>query len=141
MRGMEYLMDRPRCDFPELVKIKRWARPDAWDRSQERAERRRRINDRRSSMDKTGQATRLRQREQIILVYGPICHICVANGVTDHRSVIDLTLPWPDLRCFTRDHVIPRSKGGTDHISNLRPAHHQCNRDRGDGPIVFARAA
>jgi hypothetical protein len=95
-----------------------------------------RNNDRRSSMDKTGQATRARQRELIIRIYGPVCHICWANGITDHRAVIDLELPWPDPRCFTRDHLIPRSRGGSGTIENLRPAHHECNRDRGNGPVV-----
>lgn len=140
MRGMEYLTDRPRCELPEVVRINRWHRPPARDRSQGRAEPRRRSNDRRSSMDKTGQATRLAQRVQILAVYGNICHICVANGITDHRATIDLLLPWPDVRCFTRDHVIPRSKGGSDEIWNLRPAHHECNRDRGNGPVVLVRA-
>lgn len=133
MHGMEYLIDRPGCDFPEKVKIKRWARPDPFDRSRVR---RPRPSDRRSSMDKTGQATRRRQREMILTVYGAVCHICVANGITDHRAMIDTTLPWPDPRCFTRDHVIPRARGGTDNIMNLRPAHHACNVMRGDGPIV-----
>lgn len=135
MRGMEYLIDRPRCEFPELVKINHHWRPDrrehknGWTKPK-------RNNDRRSSSDKTGQATRLRQREMIIKRWGPVCHICWAKGVTDHRAVIDLALPWPHPMCFTRDHYIPRSLGGPDTIENLRPAHHFCNRDRGNGPVV-----
>jgi len=32
------------------------------------------------------------------------------------------------------DHVVPRSKGGSDERSNLRAAHRSCNRKRGDDP-------
>lgn len=36
------------------------------------------------------------------------------------------------------DHVIPLARGGTNHPSNLRPAHHdtgdRCNRVKGDRP-------
>ena len=31
----------------------------------------------------------------------------------------------------TLDHIIPRSKGGTDHPANLRLAHFRCNHQRG----------
>lgn len=134
MRGLCYLVDRPECEFPELVKMHRadrhptrehhtgWTRP-------------KRDSNRRSSSDKTGQATRVRQRELIIKRYGAICHICLAKGITDQRAVIDLTLLWPHPLCFTRDHVIPRSQGGRDDLDNLRPAHHQCNRDRDTRPM------
>jgi 5-methylcytosine-specific restriction endonuclease McrA len=135
MNGMEYLSDRPGCQFPELIKINRRHRTvtrehhNGWTRPK-------RNNDRRSSMDKTGQATRERQKALILKRWGPVCHICWDRGITDWRAVIDLTLAWPHERCFTRDHVIPRSRGGTDDIGNLKPAHHGCNRDRGNGPIV-----
>lgn len=132
MRGLEYLTDRPRCEFPMPIPM-----GTRIGRSYGNRVRKPRNNNRRSSMDKTGQATRQRQRDLIIKTWGPVCHICWANGITDHRAVIDLALPWPDPRCFTRDHVIPRSRGGEASIENLRPAHHQCNRDRGDGPVIY----
>ena len=31
----------------------------------------------------------------------------------------------------TVDHVVPRSRGGTDELPNLRPAHPHCNYSRG----------
>lgn len=45
------------------------------------------------------------------------------------------------------DHVIPRSKGGTDKQTNLRPAHRQCNSARNNrdpfrpDPAHLARGA
>jgi 5-methylcytosine-specific restriction endonuclease McrA len=139
MRGMEYLTDRPPCEWPEFVKTNHRFRTVTREHAQGRTLRKRN-NDRRSSMDKTGQASRRRQRELILKHYGPLCHICLARGITDQRAVIDLELPWPDLRCFTRDHVTPRSLGGSDDIANLRPAHHECNRDRGNGPVIYDQA-
>lgn len=44
-----------------------------------------------------------------------ICHIC--------------GLPGAD----TADHLIPRSKGGTNHPSNLAAAHRACNSRKGIG--------
>ena len=32
------------------------------------------------------------------------------------------------------DHIIPKSKGGSDDLSNLRALHWQNNRQKGDGP-------
>lgn len=35
---------------------------------------------------------------------------------------------------FSSDHVTPRSRGGSNKIDNLRPAHKRCNWDRGNNP-------
>lgn len=136
MRGMEYLTDRPACEWPAFVKMNTYFQPDTREHAKGRMKPKRN-NDRRSSQDKTGQASRRRQREAILERYGPLCHICLANGITDGRAVIDLDLAWPDPWCFTRDHLVPRSLGGDDSIDNLRPAHHECNLNRGNGPVVI----
>ena len=36
--------------------------------------------------------------------------------------------------CFSIDHVIPKSMGGSDHTNNLRLAHKKCNNTRGNRP-------
>lgn len=80
----------------------------------------------RGSVDKTGEATRARLRRVLIKKYGPFCWLC--------GKPIDLTIKHPDPWSFSRDHVIPRSKGGTDAIRNQRPAHRICNQKRGNKP-------
>lgn len=66
--------------------------------------------------------------EEIIELYGNICHIC--------NEEIDTTLPrstgvlgWQ--KGLHLDHVVPISKGGTDTVSNIRPAHAICNLSKG----------
>lgn len=58
-------------------------------------------------------------RAQVIATYGTTCHLC-REPITGLVSV---------------DHVITRSNGGSDDLSNLRPAHESCNYSRGDKPI------
>jgi 5-methylcytosine-specific restriction endonuclease McrA len=38
-----------------------------------------------------------------------------------------MSLPRTSKQGLTLDHVIPLSKGGTDTMDNLRPAHWLCN--------------
>lgn len=53
-----------------------------------------------------------------LAVHGRQCHLC----------------PDP-APATTADHIVPRSKGGSDELANLRPAHHACNIARGDRPL------
>jgi 5-methylcytosine-specific restriction endonuclease McrA len=57
---------------------------------------------------------------------GGICHLCGQPGAD------------------SADHLVPRSQGGSDSLTNLRAAHHdvwpKCNRVRGDRDIEWARA-
>ena len=45
-----------------------------------------------------------------------------------------------EFRHFEVDHVIPRSKGGTDHIENLQLLCGNCNRVKGDRPQEYLLA-
>jgi 5-methylcytosine-specific restriction endonuclease McrA len=54
-----------------------------------------------------------------------ICHDLLDRHIHDYH----------DPRYITFDHVVPRSDGGLDHLTNLRLAHQQCNNERGNDPI------
>lgn len=54
---------------------------------------------------------------------GYVCWLC--------GEEIDLALRAPDKRSATADHVVPLARGGSDDLSNLRPAHFACNSRRG----------
>lgn len=54
---------------------------------------------------------------------GDACHLCA--------QPIDFTLTWPHGFCATRDHIVPRSVGGLNVLSNYRLAHKRCNSGRG----------
>ena len=54
----------------------------------------------------------------------PLCHICLLP--------IPPNIVMPKHPLFgTKDHVVPRSKGGTNDASNLAPAHYYCNQEKG----------
>ena len=51
---------------------------------------------------------------EVLAEYGDVCHLCGREGAD------------------CADHVIPRAHGGTDTLTNLRPAHNRpCNARRG----------
>ncbi len=56
-------------------------------------------------------------RDLVLATYGDWCVHCGRSGA---RSV---------------EHVQPRSRGGTDALANLRPAHLLCNLERGTDPM------
>lgn len=62
--------------------------------------------------------------DEVVRVYGSDCHIC--------QEPIDLGLPRTHKQGLTVDHVIPLSKGGTDTINNMKPAHWLCNIKKGN---------
>jgi 5-methylcytosine-specific restriction endonuclease McrA len=62
--------------------------------------------------------------DEVVRVYGSNCAIC--------NQAIDLTLKRTSSMGLTVDHWIPLSKGGSDDMSNLRPAHWTCNRKKSD---------
>ena len=74
---------------------------------------------------RNGSTRRWRTLRARILAASDICHICGQPGAD------------------AVDHLVPKSRGGTDDPSNLAPAHHDiepfCNRRKSDkdyAPIV-----
>jgi len=57
------------------------------------------------------------KRKALLDKFGPICQICLN------------TFPVQKL---TLDHIIPRSKGGSNDINNLQLACARCNQTKGD---------
>jgi 5-methylcytosine-specific restriction endonuclease McrA len=64
------------------------------------------------------------KESEVLNLYGPICHICN----------VDIDLFAPRLAGASGwevglhiDHVVPLSKGGSDTLDNVRPAHGSCN--------------
>lgn len=45
-----------------------------------------------------------------------------------------MSLRYPDPLSPTVEHLVPRSRGGSDDLSNLRVAHHTCNVRKGNRP-------
>lgn len=76
-----------------------------------------------------------RLRSETIARWGSVCWLC--------GQPIDLTLPRTEPGGFTVDHVVPRSKGGSNDVANCRPAHRSCNvrrQDKQARPMRPARA-
>ena len=58
-----------------------------------------------------------RVKNAVKATYGETCHLCGGQIETGQWSI---------------DHVVPRSKGGTNDLWNLRPAHKRCNYRKGN---------
>lgn len=69
--------------------------------------------------------------EQFILRFGAVCVYCKRAG-TVHGD--------PDKRRWARDHVIPRSKGGTNDPSNIVLCCNHCNSVKGWRPATYLLA-
>ena len=54
---------------------------------------------------------------------GWLCALCVGPMLADAH--------WLDDFYPTLDHIVPRSRGGSDDLSNLQPAHRICNLRKG----------
>ena len=71
----------------------------------------------------------------VLALHGPRCVIC--RGA---RGPIILDAEHPDYARLgpSVEHLLPRSRGGSDHLDNLRPAHRSCNSSRGnrDAPAI-----
>lgn len=56
------------------------------------------------------------------------CHLCGED--------VDRDVHWNGDLFPSLDHLIPRSKGGSDEVENLKTAHRLCNSIRQDAPLV-----
>ena len=72
------------------------------------------------------------KESEVLDLYGSMCHIC--------NTDIDLSAPrlsgvsgW-EIGLHI-DHVVPLSKGGTDTLDNVRPAHGSCNVKKHANPL------
>ena len=69
---------------------------------------------------------------------GTNCVCCGLQGTIlaeglDRKNNIHIDLYAKDFNPLTVDHIIPRSKGGTDDLDNLQPMCYLCNTKKGDG--------
>lgn len=67
------------------------------------------------------------QKHQIAENFNWMCQLCL--GKINKQIPFDYRAPDPYR--LDIDHIVPRSKGGSDHISNLQPVHHRCNLIKG----------
>lgn len=84
-------------------------------------------------MGKIRDKTRMHSRErgrQITRLLARDGDTCVLCGLRLNRKVQDTRSP----EYVTFDHVLPRSLGGLDILSNLRLVHQRCNLRRGATP-------
>jgi 5-methylcytosine-specific restriction endonuclease McrA len=79
----------------------------------------------------TGHNIGRQKRERVLTRDGWLCYLC--------DTPIDRTVQWPHPLSRSVDHVIPRSRGGTDDESNLRAAHWRCNEAKGARTITNSR--
>lgn len=75
----------------------------------------------------------LKRRKKLLKLFesqGGACHIC-----GEQMDLPDFQSNYRRPRDATLDHYVPRSKGGTWALTNLRAAHSRCNLYRGNGPV------
>lgn len=75
---------------------------------------------------------RWRTNRALLERQGRGCWICRAFG---RPEAIDYALPPHDPGAFEADHLVPKSKGGSDLIDNLDATHRACNIWRGDRSV------
>jgi 5-methylcytosine-specific restriction endonuclease McrA len=74
---------------------------------------------------RTGRASQALAKVMQAEAGGWVCWLC--GGTIDPHAT-EVGARW------SMDHVVPISRGGTNALDNLRPAHRACNSARGDRP-------
>lgn len=78
------------------------------------------------------------RRLKVFYHKGTVCCECGVEGTLlthglDKGGNLHIDLCTDDYYPLTIDHILPKSKGGSDHLSNLRPMCSLCNFKRGNG--------
>lgn len=63
----------------------------------------------------------------VVLYFAGRCCACGAIGTPDRHHTL----------AMTKDHIVPRSQGGTKEVYNLQPLCGHCNRDKGDTVVDY----
>lgn len=63
-------------------------------------------------------------REEVWEKCGGVCYLC-------HQPMIREWTPTNRNPCFTVEHIVPLSQGGSDTFSNVNGAHMSCNSKKG----------
>lgn len=73
---------------------------------------------------------------------GLICATCSNTGAyfsletqVGDQAKLHLNLYTIDGILMTKDHILPKSKGGKDHISNMQTMCYYCNQKKGDSVL------
>lgn len=59
-------------------------------------------------------------RGLVIRIHGIACYVCGNECLIEKKDQYHPSY-------LTIDHVVPKVRGGSDHLENLRPAHARCN--------------
>ncbi|MGA8475813.1 MAG: HNH endonuclease signature motif containing protein [Candidatus Cybelea sp.] len=73
--------------------------------------------------------TRAEWRERLLIEQRGLCSLCGYRFALDGEVNDEVAAQF----AATFDHIVPRSQGGVDDLSNLRLVHRGCNLARGDG--------
>ena len=67
--------------------------------------------------------------DDVLSLYGALCHICEEPIDLNAPKTVGKGLGWE--KGLHIDHLVPISKGGSDTLENVRPAHGLCNLSKG----------